>query len=151
MSCGVGHRHGSDPRCCGCGVGWQLQLIGPLAWEPPYSVGAALKRQKKKKKHHQAESMALITDHMSPSVLCWALLFHGIPWPFTSQSSWTFPCEVLSSRKESNRYLPGSLGGRLRRLMRTSQHIRTLSPFTSFHRKHSLRPPHSSAAEGVSR
>ena len=26
-------------------------LIGPLAWEPPYSVGAALKRQKIKNKN----------------------------------------------------------------------------------------------------
>ena len=25
-------------------------LIGPLAWEPPYVVGAAIKRQKDKKK-----------------------------------------------------------------------------------------------------
>ena len=24
--------------------------IGPLAWEPPYAVGAALKKKKKKKK-----------------------------------------------------------------------------------------------------
>jgi len=24
-------------------------LIGPLAWEPPHAMGAALKRQKKKK------------------------------------------------------------------------------------------------------
>ena len=26
VSCGVGHRHGSDPSCCGCGVGQWLQL-----------------------------------------------------------------------------------------------------------------------------
>ena len=50
MSCSVGHRHGSDP---------ELQLwhrpvatapVGPLAWEPPCAMSAALKRQKKKKK-----------------------------------------------------------------------------------------------------
>ena len=35
-------------RCCGCGVGQQLQLrFNPLAWEPPYTAGAALKRQNK--------------------------------------------------------------------------------------------------------
>ena len=35
---------------CGCGVGWQLQLqFDPLAWEPPYAMGAALKRQRAKK------------------------------------------------------------------------------------------------------
>ena len=34
--------------CCGCGVGWQLQLwFDPLAWESPYAAGVALKRQKK--------------------------------------------------------------------------------------------------------
>ena len=40
--------------CCrGSGAGWWLQPIRPLAWEPPYAMGAALKetkRQKKKKK-----------------------------------------------------------------------------------------------------
>jgi len=33
----------------GCGVGWQLVApIQPLAWEPPYTMGAALKRKRKK-------------------------------------------------------------------------------------------------------
>ena len=32
----------------GSGVGRRLQLIRPLAWEPPYAVGVALKRQKKR-------------------------------------------------------------------------------------------------------
>ena len=33
-----------------CGVAWQQQLwLDPLAWEPPYSEGAALKRTKRKK------------------------------------------------------------------------------------------------------
>ena len=33
--------------CCGCGVGWAATaLIRPLAWEPPYATGAALKGQK---------------------------------------------------------------------------------------------------------
>ena len=51
MSCGVGHRCGSDlallwlwPRSAATAP------IGPLAWEPPYTVGAALKRTKKTKK-----------------------------------------------------------------------------------------------------
>ena len=49
MSCGVGHRYGSDTALL-----WLLcrpaavAPIGPLAWEPPYDVGAALKRPKKK-------------------------------------------------------------------------------------------------------
>ena len=36
--------------CYGSGLGWRLQLIGPLAWEPLCAVGVALKRQKKKTK-----------------------------------------------------------------------------------------------------
>ena len=49
MSCGVGHRHGSDIAL--------LQLwhrpaatapIRPLAWEPLYTMGAALEKGKKK-------------------------------------------------------------------------------------------------------
>ena len=49
MSYGVGHRCGSD-------LAWlwlwpaAVAPIGPLAWEPPYAVGAALKSKKKKKK-----------------------------------------------------------------------------------------------------
>ena len=51
MSCGVGHRHGSDLVLLWL---WHrlaaVALVGPLAWEPPYAAGAAPKRQKKKKK-----------------------------------------------------------------------------------------------------
>ena len=49
MSCGVGRRRGSDPALLWL---WRrpvaTALIRPLAWEPPYAAGAALKRQKKK-------------------------------------------------------------------------------------------------------
>ena len=49
MSCDVGRRHGSDPALLWL---WcrpaAVAPIGPQAWEPPYAVGAALKRQKKK-------------------------------------------------------------------------------------------------------
>ena len=51
MSCGIGHRHGSDPALLWL---WHRPAavvpIQPLAWEPPYAAGAALKRQKTKKK-----------------------------------------------------------------------------------------------------
>ena len=56
MSCGVGCRHGSNPKLLWL---WHrlaiIALIGPLAWEPPYAAGVALekaKRQKEKKKPH---------------------------------------------------------------------------------------------------
>ena len=50
MSCGVGHRCGSDPALLWL---WRrpavAALILPLAWEPPYAMGAALKKKEKKK------------------------------------------------------------------------------------------------------
>ena len=51
MVCGVGHGRGSDLMLLWL---WRkpgaTAHIGPLAWEPPYATGAALKRQKAKKK-----------------------------------------------------------------------------------------------------
>ena len=49
MSCGVGHRHGSDLVLLWlwCRLA-AAAPIGPLAWEPPYAAGTALKRPKKK-------------------------------------------------------------------------------------------------------
>ena len=49
MSCGVDHRQGSDLAllwlwCRLAAVAW----IGPLAWEPPYDAGVAIKSKKKK-------------------------------------------------------------------------------------------------------
>ena len=56
MSCGIGHRCGFDPALL-----WHrpaaVAPIRPLTWEPPYAVGAALKRQKKKKKKKKWEHM----------------------------------------------------------------------------------------------
>ena len=50
MSCGVGCRRGSDPALW---CPWRRMevtaWIRPLAWEPPYAVGAALEKTKKKK------------------------------------------------------------------------------------------------------
>ena len=45
MMCGVGSRHGSDPAWLWLWHGpAATALIRPLAWEPPYTVGVALKR-----------------------------------------------------------------------------------------------------------
>ena len=51
MSCGVGCRRGLDLVLLWlwCRLA-AIDLIRPLAWEPPYAVGVAQKRQKKKKK-----------------------------------------------------------------------------------------------------
>ena len=58
MSCGVVHRHSSDPMLLWL---WHRLAatapIQPLAWEPPYAMGVALekvKRQKKEKKRIKA-------------------------------------------------------------------------------------------------
>ena len=57
MSCGVGHRHGSDLALLWL---WhRLAVTVPieaLAWEPP-AKDAALKRQKKKKKKNKPLEM----------------------------------------------------------------------------------------------
>ena len=60
MSCGVGRRHGLDlmllclwPRPAA------LAPIGPLAWEPPYAVGAALKKFFLNKNKTQKNSFCL--------------------------------------------------------------------------------------------
>ena len=54
MSCGVGCRHGSDLALLWL---WckpaAVALIRHLAWEPPYSMGAALEKTKKKNQRGQ--------------------------------------------------------------------------------------------------
>ena len=44
MSCGIGHRHGWDLAWL-----WHTTVatapIQPLAWEPPYATGVALKKK----------------------------------------------------------------------------------------------------------
>ena len=56
MSCGVGHRHGSDLiLLCLCGRPVATTPIRPPAWEVPYAVGAALKRQKKERRKEGRE------------------------------------------------------------------------------------------------
>jgi len=51
MSCGVGHRHSSDPVLLWL---WHRPAaavqIPPLGWELPYAVRVALERLKKKEK-----------------------------------------------------------------------------------------------------
>ena len=40
-----------------------VALIGPLAWEPPYAMGTALKGQKKKKKSGKREASFHLWHH----------------------------------------------------------------------------------------
>ena len=51
MSCGAGHRCGSDPTLLWlCHRLVATALIRPLAWEPQYATDAALEKTKDKKK-----------------------------------------------------------------------------------------------------
>ena len=54
VSCGVGHRRGSDPVLLWL---WRRRAatatMRPLSWEPPYAAGAALEKTKRQeKKNH---------------------------------------------------------------------------------------------------
>ena len=56
MSCGVGHRCGSDLELLW--LWWRPAVavpIGPLAWEPPYVKGAVLEMAKRQKKKRERE------------------------------------------------------------------------------------------------
>ena len=63
MSCGVGHRCGSDPALLWlCHRPAATVLISPLVWEPPYAADMALKRKKKEEEeemhthiHHKTQ------------------------------------------------------------------------------------------------
>ena len=61
MSCGVGHIHGLDSELL-----WYRSAgaapIGPLAWEFPYAVGAALKRQTDRQTERKKEKERKKTD-----------------------------------------------------------------------------------------
>ena len=61
MSCGIGHRFGSDPTLLWlwCRLA-AVALIQPLVWEPPYAEGAAIKKKKKKKKRKEKEKKEII-------------------------------------------------------------------------------------------
>ena len=73
LSCGVGHRCGSDLALLWLGRRpAATALIQPLAWEPPYAVSATLKRPKKKKKKknspkygYTSEYVVSVPDHCS--------------------------------------------------------------------------------------
>ena len=62
MRCGIGHRRGSHPALLW--LWWRpaaTALIRPLAWEPPYAMGAALEKAKKRQKKDDI----VLTEHAS--------------------------------------------------------------------------------------
>ena len=76
MSCGVGHRCGSD-------LAWlwlwlaALAPIRPLAWELPYAEGAALKKRRKKKKKKRIGANNSVYPKAAQSLL--SVCLHVIP------------------------------------------------------------------------
>ena len=60
MSCGIGHRCGSDPVLLWL---WRRPAatapIRLLAWEPPYAMGAALEKTKTKKQENSVDEPPL--------------------------------------------------------------------------------------------
>ena len=87
MSYGVGHRHGSDPTLLWL---WHrllaTALIQPLAWEPPYAMGAAQeiatttkdkkdkkinKKKKKKKKKRKKKKRKNYCSGMEGVIKIW--------------------------------------------------------------------------------
>ena len=65
MSHGVGRRCGSDLIFSGCAARpAAVALIGPLAWEPPYAAGVALR---KTKQQQQTNSLRAITHFLLSS------------------------------------------------------------------------------------
>ena len=80
MSCGVGHRRGSDPELLWL---WckpaAIAPIGPLAWESPYAVDAALgnmKRQKKKKRKKERKWVKMELTRHELWVIYISIFFH---------------------------------------------------------------------------
>ena len=92
MSCGVGHRRGSDPAWLWL---WcrpaAAALIEPLSWEPPCATGAALKKKQKFKKRMIEFNRAL---GMATGSSCLEIILPSL-WPvFYHKCSHELPATV---------------------------------------------------------
>ena len=66
MSCGVGSRHSLNLALLWLWYRLEaIALIRPLAWEPPYAAGEALKKKKKKKKPYSSFSPRYAKSNLS--------------------------------------------------------------------------------------
>ena len=67
MSCGVGHRRGSDPALL---WPWRrpaaIAPIQPLSWEPPYAAGAAPEIAKRQKTNKQTNKQTKNSGETKP-------------------------------------------------------------------------------------
>ena len=65
MGCGVGRRHGSDLVLLWLWFGpTAVAPILPLAWELPYAVGVALKKQKKKPRRCSVQNKLFYVENI---------------------------------------------------------------------------------------
>ena len=64
MDCGIGHRRSLDLTLLWlwCRLA-AVALIGSVAWDPPYAVGAAVKGQKTKKKEKKVNIVRKLTSN----------------------------------------------------------------------------------------
>ena len=87
MSCGVGHRHSSDPTLL-----WPWHrpvataLIGPLAWEPPYATGGVPKKAKRPKKKEKRKGLKQDGSSLTISVFVCEISDNWVKYPNKSSS-----------------------------------------------------------------
>ena len=90
MSCGVGRRCGSDlaSQWLWCRPVATVP-IQPLAWEPPYAAGVALKRQKKEKEKKKKLVKVLRYIFSLCSLLIWPGVFicYLMLWSFVHRDT----------------------------------------------------------------
>ena len=104
MSCGVGRRHSSDLAllwlCCRPAA---TTPIGLLAWEPPNTMGAVLKKKKKKKKKNQANNI----NHSQKTKYKLFLKHHSLITEMQIKSLWsTHPtCSSVTCSLAHPKYL----------------------------------------------
>ena len=75
MSCGVGHRRSLDLALLWLWCGPAATApIRPGAWEPPYAMGAALKKDKQKNKKKKTNSAGSYALSHKAVIRCWPRL-----------------------------------------------------------------------------
>ena len=114
VSCGVGRRCGLDPVWLWL---WcrpvAVALIGPLAWEPPYALGAASEKAKKTKKKknptaaagvavevrvHSPAQHSGLKDPALPQLQRGSQLWLRFdPWPGNFPMPWVWPFKKKST------------------------------------------------------
>ena len=84
MSCGVGCRHSSNHMLLGL---WLrpagVAPIRPLAWEPPYAVGVALKVKSKKKKKKEKKDICLFLSGVNKEACLATVMSEKKIWSMT--------------------------------------------------------------------